>query len=295
MTSCRLVAAALLATVALLSAGCTSSSTSPKSDGRQATQASVPSPTRATTAGPVAWSKAETTGFPATNFPTIVDSLYAQGRWYVAMQKPGAGFDNPLSILTSTDGVNWKDITPPLYSASNASQIGAPQNLLATDGTNVYLTGANDVGFQVWEGKGGTLDGYLGNFGYESASGNFVPVGIVAARGCIYTAVMVFPANSVVNGSPVLGVAAQQVDVWSACNGTLVASPATLSFASADLVGWTDVQLTADSHGAVLYAHDRQYRVSGDRLQPDGTFPGEPMLTVTNGHIVVAMQIAGRT
>jgi len=80
--------------------------------------------------------------------------------------------------------VNWKDITPPLYSASNAGQIGAPQNLLATDGTNVYLTGANDVGFQVWEGKGGTFDGYLGNFGDESANGNFVPAGVVPARGC---------------------------------------------------------------------------------------------------------------
>jgi hypothetical protein len=290
----RSIALAVASAVVLLAAGCSS----PASSGHPAATASRTATTPAAAhstpaaAGPVAWSKAQVTGFPAADLPLIVDSLNVGGRWYIVVQTSD-GSDVEDHVLSSGDGVNWKDVSPPLYTGANGGELGAPQDLLATDGSNVYLIGSSDVGLDVWTDGVGGFDSTIGNgYEYYSDQGNFLPVGIVSSHGCVYWAVAVFQQGGVADGTPVLGAAVERVDVWSYCNGSVAANPAALSYDVSDDVNWTDFKLTADSAGPVLLARGNEYRLFGAQLQKTRAIPADPMLTVTNGSTVVAAEVA---
>jgi len=287
---------AVTVVVALLTSSCgiLNGSAHPATTSSPTAEGGTAAHTPRATAGPTVWSKSKVTGFPATDFPNVIDSLYARGVWYVATQNVMDGGSAEVHILSSSDGKNWTDITPPAYWAANAGQPGAPQNLLATDGNKVYLLGADDVGLDVWtEGTDG-WDPIVGMNDYESYQGDFLPLGIASSKGCVYTAVIDYPQGMVINGIPSIGLSAdaERVDVWPLCGGTF-GKPATLSFNATDLVEWDDLQLSADSQGAVLFARGDEYRISGQQLQRVRGIPSQPALTVTDGSTVVAVPGAG--
>jgi hypothetical protein len=280
-----------IALVVLLAAlaGCGGSSREGGGDagpgGTTRTGASSQRSTVGTTERPGHWHRATARGLARGRVFWVIDSLFASGAWYLAINRDGEA-PEVADILMSRDGARWRDVTPPGYRVQTARTPGLPEHLFATAGGRGYLFGATDYGpSQLWEATAQGLSD--AQWTPEPASGpSFLPVGVVASGECLYMATAFYPAAG--------GNAVSAIDIAESCRGKMLKAISRIAFPLEDFVGWSSIKLGADADGPVVVIDRSLYRPRGRTWSRVATTEalGDLVLTGRPGGAVALVDIA---